>query len=353
MNRAALLRLLIFQPTKFCNLACEYCYLPQKSSLRRMSLNVLQASAEMVRNSDILGPALKVAFHAGEPLIVGIPWYKDAFAILKETLSKTTLRFSVQTNGTLVSDRWIDCFLRHNVSVSFSLDGPKFLHDARRVFRNGAPSFDRVLAGMRLAQSAGIPLNVLCVLTRESLRYPDEIYDHFLGLNINFLAFNFEEIEGPHRESSLSAPALDKEVYNFFDRFWCRAQVDNFPFQIREFDHLAKVLGACLSKNKITSDVNEAFRILSINTEGMLSTFSPELLDLRDEAYGDFSIGRVNSSGLDSSLDIAKLNYIDKEIQSGIARCRMTCEYFDFCGGGAPINKFSELVGGSCRREST
>jgi uncharacterized protein len=30
------------------------------------------------------------------------------------------------------------------------------------------------------------------------------------------------------------------------------------------------------------------------------------------------------------------------EIQAGVRRCRESCAYFAFCGGGAPVNKYFE-----------
>jgi len=37
-----------------------------------------------------------------------------------------------------------------------------------------------------------------------------------------------------------------------------------------------------------------------------------------------------------------KLVAIDAEVQRGVARCKESCAYFAFCGGGSPVNKLSE-----------
>jgi uncharacterized protein len=31
-----------------------------------------------------------------------------------------------------------------------------------------------------------------------------------------------------------------------------------------------------------------------------------------------------------------------RDVASGVAKCRAGCEYFRFCGGGAPANKYFE-----------
>ena len=41
VDRAASLRLLVLQPTPFCNIDCSYCYLPNRALRARMSLATL------------------------------------------------------------------------------------------------------------------------------------------------------------------------------------------------------------------------------------------------------------------------------------------------------------------------
>ena len=41
-------RLLILQPTPFCNIACDYCYLPDRDSTARMSLATVRADRKSV-----------------------------------------------------------------------------------------------------------------------------------------------------------------------------------------------------------------------------------------------------------------------------------------------------------------
>jgi uncharacterized protein len=75
---------------------------------------------------------------------------------------------------------------------------------------------------------------------------------------------------------------------------------------------------------------------------GNLSTFSPELLGLKNAAYGDFLIGNVNRDTLTALEESPSLLRMRADIDAGIAMCRETCEYFSVCGGGEPVNKLSE-----------
>ena len=61
-------RLLILQPTPFCNINCDYCYLPDRNSTARMSIATIRRAAERLRDDSLAGNNLTVVWHAGEPL---------------------------------------------------------------------------------------------------------------------------------------------------------------------------------------------------------------------------------------------------------------------------------------------
>ena len=75
---------------------------------------------------------------------------------------------------------------------------------------------------------------------------------------------------------------------------------------------------------------------------GNISTFSPELLGLKNLAYEDFLLGNINR---DSLVDMPRRPNFARmlaDIQAGVEMCRERCEYFSVCGGGEPVNKLAE-----------
>ena len=86
----------------------------------------------------------------------------------------------------------------------------------------------------------------------------------------------------------------------------------------------------------------EPFAMLNVDCRGNVSSFSPELLGLKSEAYGDFVIGNVLANSLEEMRSSLAMQAMTRDIRAGVARCRASCEYFSVCGGGAPINKLSE-----------
>jgi uncharacterized protein len=75
-------RLLVLQPTPFCNIDCSYCYLPDRNDRSRMSLATVRLAARRLREDGLLGDELTVVWHAGEPLVLPPAWYEEAFAVL-------------------------------------------------------------------------------------------------------------------------------------------------------------------------------------------------------------------------------------------------------------------------------
>ncbi|GAA2012992.1 hypothetical protein GCM10009839_04480 [Catenulispora yoronensis] len=75
---------------------------------------------------------------------------------------------------------------------------------------------------------------------------------------------------------------------------------------------------------------------------GDVVLLSPELAGITDAHYGDFIAGNVLEEGLGPILARAwQLLYVTEFID-GLAACRATCRFFDFCRGAAAGNRYSE-----------
>jgi uncharacterized protein len=84
------------------------------------------------------------------------------------------------------------------------------------------------------------------------------------------------------------------------------------------------------------------FAMLNVDCHGNVSSFSPELLGYRHEAYNDFIIGNINTDSLEEMGSSPAMTEMSRDIAAGVETCRQDCEYFSVCGGGAPVNKLTE-----------
>jgi uncharacterized protein len=339
------LELLVLQPTPFCNLDCSYCYLPDRDSKRRMSDATLNRVFQFVFSSGIVEQGFTVVWHAGEPMVLPVSYYERAIEIAgAHNPGGLQVRHSFQTNGVLIDDPWCDFFRKHQVNVGVSIDGPAFLHDRNRKTRKGGGTHHRVTEGIRKLQSNEVPFHVISVLTGETLDYADELYDFYVDNEIREVAFNIEEIEGPHAASTLGAADVESRFRRFIGRFFDLVARDDLAISVREFDSMVPMIldGGGDGKDVPLTQENAPCAILSVDCEGNFTTYSPELLGLTSRDYGDFAIGNVNTDTLAAAIVSEKFQRMSSDIARGLRKCRDTCEYYGLCGGGAPVNKYFE-----------
>ena len=337
------IHLLVVQPTPFCNIDCRYCYLPDRTNKAVVSDLTLKNLFSQVFASGWVDDGLSVVWHAGEPMVLPIEFYRRAFALIDELKpAELLVRHSFQTNGTLLDDAWVDFIVETGLSIGVSIDGPRRLHDLNRVTRAGRGTFDKTVAGVRLLRRRGVQFHVISVLTAASLTAAREMFDFYLAEGIDHVCFNVEESEGDHRSESFAKTGIEDAYYRFLSEFWrfSAAQPGKIKF-IREIDDMQRNVvrprEATLS-NQLTSP----FAVTSMDWSGNIATFSPELLGLRNALYDDFILGNINRDSLADLADRPLLARMRADIDAGVAMCRERCEYFSVCGGGEPVNKLAE-----------
>jgi uncharacterized protein len=337
------LELLVVQPTPFCNLDCSYCYLPNRTDTRRMSPATLDRILVWIAESGLVREPFALLWHAGEPLVVPVAWYEEAAELLRRRGADWQVVQSFQTNATLIDDEWCRYFLRHEIDVGVSVDGPAFLHDRHRRTRGGKGTLDRVLRGVRTLKEHAVPFKVITVLTADSLDYPDELFDFYREHGIESVGFNPEEVEGPNTSSSLQEEGTEARFRRFLARFLELAHSANPLLQVREFEQSAAALvHARRAGSPRRTQENRPFGIVNVDCEGNFSTYSPELLGLESARHGPFALGNVATDSLESVLASPRFVRMEAEIAEGVRMCRESCRYFPFCGGGPPGNKHFE-----------
>jgi uncharacterized protein len=339
------LSLLVVQATPYCNLDCDYCYLPDRHDRRRLEPALLDPILDTVLASPFVEDSFTLLWHAGEPLMVPPAFYDEASrriaaALERHGRSDLQIAQAIQTNATVIDGRWCECFLRHGIQVGVSLDGPAALHDAHRRTRTGLGSHAATMRGIAQLQRHGIPFEVITVLTAASLQDPDGLFHFFVDHGIRDVGFNMEETEGANRLSSLDQPGLEGRWRAFLERFWELCATHPGALRLREFEALCgQVVGNARMDH---TDMNRPYVILSVDVEGRFSTFDPELLGVRTERYGDFVLGQVGRDSLESALHTPAFQHIAGEMAAGVEECRHSCDHFALCGGGAGSNKYWE-----------
>jgi len=205
-----------------CNLNCEYCFYLEKEALfgpgeqYRMSDAVLAA---FINNYVAAQPTPEVAFvwQGGEPTLLGIDFFRKVIELQRPFASGKKISNAIQTNGTLLNEKWCDFLKKNNFIIGISLDGPREIHDRYRRDRAGAGSFDKVIRGLKLLQKHQVDYNVLASVAYDTANHPLEIYRFFKDHGIEFIQFAPiverlpDEVSRKHGLRLAGPAALDRE----------------------------------------------------------------------------------------------------------------------------------------------
>lgn len=181
--------------TDACNLACRYCRVSARAEAPFMSPETAKL---IVRRTieEIPTSAISIGFHGGEPMLnlpaiaAAVEGGDAACARLMGTEREKSVKYLMQTNGTMLSPKTLATLKTLRIHVGVSVDGPAEVHDQRRIFRNGKGSYGAVDRGLAAADRAGSKFGYLAVV-HEPDKYVD-VLDHFVrergarSVRINF-----------------------------------------------------------------------------------------------------------------------------------------------------------------------
>jgi len=195
-----------------CNLGCTYCYAGQGEfggPAKNMSLSTAQQAVDWMVRSKKPGERVNLAFLGGEPLAnrdVIRAATRYASSVCKDL--GITIRFSITTNGTLLTESDAEFFEEFGFAVTISVDGLREQHDRQRPFKNGAGSFDRIMQRalplLTLQQKMQISVRATISPGNYDLR---SALDHFLGMKFHSVGFS-PVLRSPSGQGEMSYPDL-------------------------------------------------------------------------------------------------------------------------------------------------
>ena len=331
-----------------CNIACSYCYVYQlgDQGWRRqppaMSKSTIDA---IVRRLDELRQAqdrdFAVVLHGGEPLLLGEALLTRLLTGLRTRLP-VGCTLSVQTNGTLLSDRRLDILADSGATVSVSLDGPAKINDSRRVRFDQRGTFEVTLDGIRRLQRhpAVEQLFSGTLSVVEPSSDPSEVYWFLRGLGVPGMSFLLPD--GNHSRLPPGKTGFDSHkagawLAGLFDVYMS----DPDPVPIRVLDDLVKLLlGGSATKEGMGQDLHA---ILIIDTDGTV-TKNDTLKSTSDGADRYNEPWSVHSHSLQEIARTAAFRE-HAEMQQPTARQCLHCPELSVCGGGMPLYRWSDERG--------
>jgi len=333
-----------------CNLDCKYCYFLSKERLYpnsdfRMSETLLEEYTRQYIDAQQI-PEITFAWQGGEPTLMGLDFYKQAVAY-QQKHKKPGMRIfnALQTNAFTLDDAWCQFFAENDFLLGVSIDGPQALHDAYRVDKGGAPTFERVMQGVELLQKHGVEFNILTTVHAANADYPLEIY-RFLRDEIGTQFMQFIPIveranetgyqEGyTVTERSVTAEQYGTFLTTIFDE-WVRHDVGRIFVQI--FD----VTLAAWTGNKPGLCIFEETCGSALAMEHNGDVFSCD-----HYVEPDYKLGNI------MDVPLSEIVISDRQHKFGLAKrdtlpqyC-VDCDVRFVCNGGCPKNRFIQTPDGT------
>lgn len=332
-----------------CNLDCKYCYFLSKERLYpnsdfRMSETLLEAYTRQYISAQN-APEVTFAWQGGEPTLMGLDFYKQAVGYQqKHKKPNTRIYNSLQTNAVTLDDAWCAFFKAHDFLIGVSLDGTQRLHDTYRVDKGGAPTFERVMRGIRLLQKHCVEFNILTTVHHANAEYPLEIYRFIRDeVGANFMQFipiverdnatGYQEGDTV-TERSVTAEQYGRFLISIFDE-WVRRDVGRVYVQI--FD---VALGVWVG--------NRASLCIFQETCGTALA-----LEHNGDVFScDHYVEPAHKVGNIIDIPLAEIVVSDQQRAFGLAKrdtlpcyCR-ECDVRFMCNGGCPKNRFIKTPDG-------
>ena len=176
-----------------CNLDCHYCYYLDKAEIYggrepKMDEAMLeQVVRDYIAANDV--PEVMFNWHGGEPLVLGLDFYRKAMEFQRKYADGKAVRNTLQTNGTLLTREWADFFRDNGFLIGISLDGPKDIHDKYRKDKGGQPTFDRVMRGLQLLRDRDVAFNTMSTVNKVSEGRGLEVYQFLKYIGSRYMQF--------------------------------------------------------------------------------------------------------------------------------------------------------------------
>lgn len=315
-----------------CNLSCKYCF-AKRPSASIMTEKTAEKIIKALFRFNGLGAETKFIWHGGEPLLAGIPFYKN---VLKVQNSLATdgfqYRNSIQTNGTLLNDEWID-FLRDNAfGVGSSIDGLRELHDAKRRSKKNERTYDKVVGNLMRAKERGLTIGVICVISSETLPYVEEIY---LNMKLLGLPFTMSPVTPNSDQAAVLQPLTPAEYTDVLIRLFDVWFDDPQPTITVNPPH-SILLGIIYGGMPFYCSADDSCfsKFVSFLPDGSVYPCN------RFAGEQGFRLGNINDDDFDAILDKGPRRKLLERTKESLTPCS-SCESNSMCRGGCAHHAFA------------
>lgn len=322
---------------KSCNLSCPYCYQRAfNKPVNIISENKLIAFSKYI-HKQIKENGFKnvnIQLFGGEPLLA-----KSRLGILfsetdkLEKMFNATISYSITTNATLFDDNILNDLLKRKAWIQITLDGPKEIHDARRFWKNGKGSYEKIVESVKkiVEQGGANDLLMRVNIDRENISALPSVLDTLKEIGVLQVECGLVEFkEGENEYESQRIKGGEEVIWE--TEMFAFEELKKRGFNNSPVDFTMKTVCSLHRNNSFVFDTN-------------LQAFKCDML-IENPKY---AIGHISDSG---EMIISGDEYSKQTSRkpTDFKSCS-TCRFLPVCGSGCAakaLNTNGELHSNYC-----
>lgn len=336
-----------------CNLDCRYCFYLEKENLygKKQDFAMPDSVLESYISQFIAAqeaPVISFAWQGGEPTLLGVDFFRKVVAIQKKYANGKKIENAFQTNGVLLDDRWGEFLAENHFLIGISIDGPAELHDFYRVDKGGAPTFHRVMRGLRVLKKHQVEFNALTVVNRQNSQQPLRVYRFLKSIGCRFMQFipiveRVAKAANPHGlvliaprdpvAAEVSAWSVEPRQYGaflsaIFDE-WVRHDVGTYYVQLFDVT-LESWMGLVPSLCVFRPTCGAA----------MALEHNGDLYSCDHYVYPEHKLGNIMDQALSNLVNSAQQRAFGLDKRDSLPRYCRECDVRFACNGECPKHRF-------------
>lgn len=311
---------LTIAPTLACNFKCVYCYETSKPGFMTVDtqsniIRFVETQAKHLKHFD-------VTWYGGEPLLA-----TDVIVALSKRFQEICVQNGLEygafmiSNGSLINDDTIqtmkDCNIR---GIQITVDGPKHIHDSRRICKTGESTFELIVNNINLllANSIEVVLRINVDKSNEQ-----EIESLVLYLDHKLISKNIRITFGQVTAYTEACRSIEGSCYNNVE---FARRIVNFYYLLEKYG-FEKANPFPYPEAKLNYCCAELLNSFVIDHEGYLYKCWNLVGDI-ENAVGNINEPTFDSSGYKSGRWLSR-NPLESD------KCR-ECSLLPLCVGGCP-----------------
>ena len=316
----------IIKITDCCNYNCQFCYYAQKKRSLANSIMPIELLKEIICSVVEVNRLQKrnkthLIFHGGEPLLAGLSYFQEIMAFESEIIVKypdISFENSIETNGYLLNDTWIEFFRDNNYGVGISIDGPAEMNYHKR-FLHDVESEQIVLKNINRMNELKAPFGVMSVITDDHLDNADELYSFYVTNEIHNVGFCY--CFNHDTNDSVNPEKLVSFLKRFFDLYYN----GKYKLRVREYEEMIKRLLGKENNLCLFCDRKRCGNYPTIDYDGNVF-----FCDFGTEK--DRSVGNLQHSSLFSIMHSNEWEIESKKARAILLQSCKSCEANKICG---------------------